>query len=107
MSVGLAYAKGMEAAGLLLVLAITACGQRPSKVEGAPNVPPSESYRLSSGYQEGFLWHCFEGARVHMFRSCEPGGCAKWSIARGPCGKPMPDEPPPFSRTPMTGAGWW
>jgi hypothetical protein len=105
--VGLVLTRGIETATFLLVLAITACGERPSKVKGAPNKPPDESYQLGSGFQEGFLWHCFDGARVHMSRTCDEKSCGKWSIARGPCGSPMPDEPSPFSRRPLAGSGWW
>ena len=96
----------VAATGLLVSLALTACGERPSQVDGAPTVPPSESYQLELGEEQGFLWHCVDGERVRMSRTCAGRRCGKWSIARGPCGTPMPDEPPPFARKPMAGAGW-
>ncbi len=99
--------KGYWARRSVLVFALVGCGEQPSKVEGAPASAPDESYQLESRTEEGFLWHCAAKERVRMFRSCSGQRCGKWTIARGPCGGPMPDEPPSFQRPPMTGAGWW
>ncbi|MBK9000660.1 MAG: hypothetical protein IPM35_33475 [Myxococcales bacterium] len=104
---GYGAANGVWTAGLIAALALPACGEQPSKVAGAPSTPPSESYRLESGEAEGFLWYCVGGERVRMSRACRGDRCGNWLIARGPCGHPMPDEPPPVARRPMIGAGWW
>jgi hypothetical protein len=42
-----------------------------------------------------------------MFRSLVDEHPGKWVITRGPCGGPLPDEPPPVARRPMSGVGWW
>ncbi len=91
----------------LLWSALSGCGEQPSKVSGAPSVPPNESYRLENGEEEGFLWRCIEGQRVRMYRSLAGKRPGKWVITRGACGQPMVDEPSPYARRPMSGAGWW
>ena len=95
------------ATAALVSSAVTACGDQPSKVAGAPSVPPSESYRLEKGEEEGFIWRCVNGERVRMSRSLGGKRPGNWVITRGPCGEPMPDEPPPVARRPMSGMGWW
>jgi hypothetical protein len=86
---------------------IGGCGERPSKVDGAPSVPPNESYQLESGKEEGFLWRCLNGERIRMFRTIDGDRVGKWTIVRGPCGELAPGEPPAIKRRPMSGAGWW
>jgi len=83
------------------------CGERPSKVDGAPSVPPNETYQLESGKQEGFIWRCVDGERVRMYRSVDGDRVGKWQIVRAACGDRTPEEPPPIKRRPMSGAGWW
>ncbi|MEZ4220194.1 MAG: hypothetical protein R3B13_04635 [Polyangiaceae bacterium] len=95
------------AAAALLSPVLGGCGERPSKVKGAPSVPPNECYQLDTGNEEGFLWRCLGGERIRMYRTLEAGSVGKWTIVRGPCGKPTPEEPPPVKRRPMSGAGWW
>lgn len=86
------------------------CGShaKPSEVEGAPRVPPDESYYLGAvGWQQGFLWHCEKGERVHLFRSCgEMVGCGAWALGRGPCGAAVSGEPRITERRPMTHYRW-
>lgn len=91
----------------LLSSTTSGCGDQPSKVAGAPSVPPSESYRLEKGREEGFIWRCVEGERVRMYRSLVGERPGPWVITRAPCGQPPEDEPPPVARRPMSGLGWW
>lgn len=98
-------------AGALLVVAaaLLACGGGPpSKVTGAPRVPPDESYQVGGiGHYEGFIWNCTGGERVHVSRTCgEFLGCNSWTLERGPCGRPLPGEPLAKTREPMTFARW-
>jgi len=95
------------AVATLLAWVMGGCGERPSKVTGAPSVPPNESYKLESGKEEGFLWRCVKGERIRMYRSIDGDRVGKWMIVRCACGKRTPDEPLPVERRPMSGAGWW
>ena len=100
----------VSAAAVIAIGALLACGGGgpPSKVKGAPSAAPDESYQLGAvGHQEGFIWTCTGGQRVHMSRGCgEYIGCGKWSVERGPCGAPLAGEPPASERKAMQYGKW-
>lgn len=99
-------------AALGLILLVGCGSKKPSTVDGAPKVPPDESYQVDSiGSKEGFLWTCTPSTagteHVHMWRSCgEMIGCGKWQLERGACGTSLANEPPASGRHKMHYGVW-
>lgn len=79
-------------AGLIGVM-LLGCTTRPSRILGAPTVPPDEQYEEGGSFADRFLiWRCYEGQRVAMIQRCAPHSCGEWRVHRGPCGTPTAAE---------------
>jgi hypothetical protein len=62
-------------------------------VAGAPRTPPDDQFETGGGHSTRVLrWHCVDGQRVLMHRSCGEGmclsPCGDWKIEKHPCGSP-------------------
>lgn len=71
------------------VLCVACGGGKPSRLKGAPTVPPDDQYETDGTFGYRVLsWTCYSGEHVVIAQSCGEGltGCSGWTLDRAPCG---------------------